>query len=500
MPGKILGIDTDGAYVTAVQLEGVLRGLKITGCASVAIEEAGGLNEAIEALSEKIDLKADTYISTIPGEEVSYRNLRIPFSDPKKIKQTIAFAIETIVPFPIEDLIVDFTIIEQAEQSEILAASVRRKYISEYLARLKGYGVDPDLLDIRGVPVALWLLRQAEIPDDGLVLDIDPKGGTMVLYLKRHISLIRNFPFDNGAVSWIGSNAPASEQGEGPDPENIESFFSVFCTIIHNTLHAFGYQSSRAVKPEKVFITGIGSLYRNTEDLLERFLNIPVERIDITDNAKIDMDEDIARIWNPAIMDSALALALRDTKKGMGFNFRKDEFEVEKNYFRLKRATISVGVFLLVILSLLIANLGVDYYFLKKRYRALDSQIKETFMQTLPNVKTIVDPVQQMRIKINEMQKSTPSLPGINADHQALDLLRDISLKIPESLDMKMTMMSIDPEIVQMKGETDTFNTVDIIKKGLESSEHFNTVTISSANLNRSGKRVEFEIRMQRAK
>jgi Tfp pilus assembly PilM family ATPase len=500
MPGKILGIDTDGASVTVVQLERVLRGLKITGCVSISIEEAGGLDAAIEALGEKIDLKADTYISTIPGEKVSYRNLRIPFSDPKKIKQTIAFAIETIVPFPIEDLIVDFTVIEQAEQSEILAASVKRAYIAEYLTRLKGHGVDPDILDIRGVPIALWLLRQTEIPDDGLVLDIGPKGATLVLYLKRHINLIRYFPFDYGAVSWIGSDAATGEHGEGADTENIAPFFSMFCTIVHNTLHAFGYQNKKTVMPEKVFITGIGSLHRNTKDLLERFLDVPVERIDIANHAKIDMDEDIARTWDPAVMDSALALALRDTKKGMGFNFRKDEFEVEKNYFRIKRATISVGIFLLVILSLLIANLGVDYYFLKKRYSALDSQIREMFMQTLPDVKTIVDPVQQMKIKINEMQQSTPSLPGFNAEHQVLDLLRDISLKIPESLDMKMTMISVDPEIVQMKGETDTFNTVDIIKKGLESSAHFNTVTISSANLNRSGKRVDFEIRVQRAR
>jgi tRNA threonylcarbamoyladenosine modification (KEOPS) complex Pcc1 subunit len=60
--------------------------------------------------------------------------------------------------------------------------------------------------------------------------------------------------------------------------------------------------------------------------------------------------------------------------------------------------------------------------------------------------------------------------------------------------------MVVDPEAVKIKGETDTFNTVDIIKKALEPSEYFSSVTISSANLDRSGERVQFEIKLQRAR
>jgi hypothetical protein len=252
--------------------------------------------------------------------------------------------------------------------------------------------------------------------------------------------------------------------------------------------------------PEKVFVTGSGSLYPDTESLLERFLDIPVERIDVIKDKRVHMGEDVALLWNPGIMDNALALALRDNKQGLGFNFRRDEFEIRKRYFRLKKEIQKAAVFLLVILSLLTADLGVDYYFLKKRYRMLDKQITGIFRQTLPDVKRIVDPVHQMRVKINEIKKSALSLPGISGNRKVLDLLRDISLRVPGSLDVKVTRMVVDPEGVQIKGETDTFNTVDIIKKGLEPSEYFSAVTISSANLDRSGERVKFEIKLQRAK
>ena len=39
---------------------------------------------------------------------------------------------------------------------------------------------------------------------------------------------------------------------------------------------------------------------------------------------------------------------------------------------------------------------------------------------------------------------------------------------------------------------------VDAIKKGLEPSSHFDAVTISSANLDRTGNRVKFEMKLQR--
>jgi hypothetical protein len=424
----------------------------------------------------------------------------MPFTDTKKIRHTIAFELETMVPFPIEDLIVDFTIIDRSDQSEILAVSVRRRYISEYLTHLQSHGIDPDILDVRGVPMVLWLLRQEGIPDNGLLLEIGLKINTMVLYLNRRIGLIRTLPFSDDLIAQTMSSAPTGNHGGTQAAERVESCLSIFCTDIQNTLHTYGCQSNREVMPEKVFVTGSGSLYPDTESLLERFLDIPVERIDVIKDKRVHMGEDVALLWNPGIMDNALALALRDNKQGLGFNFRRDEFEIRKRYFRLKKEIQKAAVFLLVILSLLTADLGVDYYFLKKRYRMLDKQITGIFRQTLPDVKRIVDPVHQMRVKINEIKKSALSLPGISGDRKVLDLLRDISLRVPGSLDVKVTRMVVDPEGVQIKGETDTFNTVDIIKKGLEPSEYFSAVTISSANLDRSGERVKFEIKLQRAK
>jgi general secretion pathway protein L len=491
MPEKILGLDISSDAVTGVQVKAGLKGHHVTACAHVMIEEAGGLGEALKALVEQVGPEADTCISSIPGEHVSYRNLRMPFRDNKKIRQTLAFELETMVPFPVEDLLVDFTVVDRSDQSEILAASVKRSYISEYLTQLQANGIDPAVLDIRGVPTVGWLLRQAGTPDDGLLLEIGLKRNTMILYLKRHIALVRTFSFSGSA---------AAHHPETGSAEQIESRLRWFCTEVQNTLHAVGSHTAKTVCPQKVFVTGSGALYQETEKLLNRFLDLPVERIDLAADPRIHMDESIARTWNPAPMDNALALAVRAAKHSLGFNFRRDGFEVKKQYFGHKEEIRKVAAFLLVMLCLLGLDLGVDYYSLKKRYNTLDRQITEVFRQTLPDVKRIVDPVHQMKVRINDIKKSALSLPGIGANGKVLDLLRDLSARVPESADVHVTRIVVDPDAVLIRGETDTFNTVDTIKKGLEPSAHFSAVTISSANLDRSGNRVQFEMKLERVR
>jgi general secretion pathway protein L len=199
-------------------------------------------------------------------------------------------------------------------------------------------------------------------------------------------------------------------------------------------------------------------------------------------------------------MDNALALALRDDGKAQGFDFRKGEFEVKKQYIGFKKELRTWSVFLIIILAFLAADLGTEYYFVKKQHRMLEQNIMEVFKQTFPEVTRIRRPVEEMQSKMKEIQASSISIPGMGSDQRVLDLLKDISERVPSALDVHVTSMVVDPETVRISGETDTFNTVDSLKNGLESSTYFSEVTISAANLDRSGKKVQFELKLQRAR
>ncbi len=499
MPKIILGLEIRDDAITAVRVKGDLKKYQVTGCDRVEIEGDKGFDNAMKSLLDRIGHDMDSCITAIPAEEASYRNLQMPFRDTKKIRQTLPFEIEQMLPFPIEDMVIDFTINNRSGHSEILAASVNKSFISEYLGILSSHGVDPDILDIRGVPVVSCLLRQEGTPENGIFIELNEKTATMALYLKRRVALIRTFALNGLSIPPTMAGMGNGTKTETRTPAQFKSNLLSLCTMVENTIHAFASQKDEAVRPERIFFAGAGALNPETEGLLGRFFDISAEHINLGRDKRVHMDKDISENWNPALMNGALALALRDSKHGQGFNFRKDEFEIKKQYSGLKKEIRRSVILFLVILSFVAVDLGVDYYFMEKRNRILDSKITEVFKQTFPEVKRIVDPLQQLKIKLNEAKKSAVSHPGMKGAGKVLDLLRDISQRVSGSLDVHMTRMVIDPDTVRISGYTDTFNTVDNIKSGLESSTFFSDATISSANLDRTGKRVKFEIKLQRA-
>jgi Tfp pilus assembly PilM family ATPase len=501
MAEGVLGLDIGGDYVAAVQITHGLKGHQVTAGDHVMIEEAGGIDEALKSLLEPLDLEGVTCAVSIPGEHVSYRNLQMPFKDKKKIRQTLVFELETMVPVPAEHLIVDFTMVDRSDQSEVLAASVKREDVAQYLARLKAHGVDPEVMDVGCVPTLSWLLNQEGIPDDGLLLDFGQRKNTMLLFFNRRLALIRAFPFEGNRVPGAGSNETESGFASTGTPRDIdESHLRSFCTQVQNTLHAFSSQTQNTVEPERVFVTGIAKTHADIEDTLSTLLELPVETIQVAEDPKITVDPNVAQEWNPVFMDNALALAVGEARPQLGFNFRREEFEVKRVYFGRVKGLGKIAAVLGAILLLVSVDLGIDYFSLRKQYRTLDQQITEIFKQTLPGVKRIVDPVAQMGAEINALKKTASSMPGIGTGTSVLDLLREFSVRVPESADVNVARIVVDPDAVQIKGDTDTFNTVDTIKKGLEPSSYFSDVTISSANLDRSGNRVQFEMKLGRAK
>lgn len=499
MPESILGINISSDSVTAVQATSRLKGYEVTACGHAVIHEEGGLDQGLKALAEQMGLDADVCVCALPGERVSYRNLRLPFKGAKKIRQTLAYELETIVPFPVEDLIIDFTTLEQGGQSEILAASLNRTWISEHLSQMQANGIDPAVLDISGVPTVCWLLTREETPDEGLLLDMGSNINTLIYFAARRIALIRTFPLHGPGSAGAVSDSETSNENPAEAGRETGSSLNAFCVDVQTTLHAFSSRGLQ-VNPGRIFLTGRGAALPGVETTIRRFFDIPVKRLNLSDDPRIQMAENTAERWDPALMDPALALVMRNGKHNLGFNFRRDEFEVRKRYFGHKKEIGKVAAFLMVILLLVGLDLGVEYYSLKKHYEQIDRQVVGVFKETFPGVTRIVDPVHQMQVKINEIRQAAAALPGVGAEGTVLDLLKDISFRVPDGADVHMTRIVIDPDMVLVKGETDTFNTVDAIKKGLEPSSFFKDVTISSANLERDGDRVTFEMKLQRAK
>ena len=80
-----------------------------------------------------------------------------------------------------------------------------------------------------------------------------------------------------------------------------------------------------------------------------------------------------------------------------------------------------------------------------------------------------------------------------------IPLLADISRRMPASLAFKVGRLSIDRDGVAMKGTTDTYNGVEMIKAALAASPQFKSVRIVTATADKGKKdgAIRFEVQMQ---
>ena len=77
-----------------------------------------------------------------------------------------------------------------------------------------------------------------------------------------------------------------------------------------------------------------------------------------------------------------------------------------------------------------------------------------------------------------------------------IDILNQISQSIPQRINTRLARLVITQESVLISGNTDTFNAVDEMKNRLEKINLFQNVTISSANMDKTGKRVRFKLKI----
>jgi general secretion pathway protein L len=490
MHGNMTGIEIGTDHIAAVQTGTGLKGRRIRACIRIPLQ-AGGMEEGLDILAATLDLKHDVCRVTIPEEMVSFRNVPMPFTDARKVRQALPFEVESMLPYPVEDLLIDFVTTTGVSGGGVLAASVRKTDLSGYLGLLQSKGIDPDVVEVRGAPLASWLLSQPGVPDNFLVLDVEEARHTLVLCLQREIALIRS------AVAVVSdrdipvSLAPGS--GESMDP-----FFMSLGAAVHRTVHAFTAGAGIEERPERLFFTGERVQAPLCADILNRLLGMPAEPIDVSRDKRLRIEGDMVGEWSGALMSGALSLALRNGRGDAGFNLRRDEFGLERRYAGIRKALPRAAVFLFLILSFVAADIIVDTYLLKRAYNALDREIVSIFRQTLPQVTRIIDPVQQLRVAVAELRQPSLSLSGATPESSILDLLQEISRRIPASVRVQVHRMVVDPETIRISGKTDTFNEVDRIKNGLSTSKRFGPVSITSANLDRTGSRVQFEITIER--
>ena len=320
-------------------------------------------------------------------------------------------------------------------------------------------------------------LRLADaLAEDCVLLDIRDSLAELIIVSRGGIVLIRSLQLD----------PKARENGRQ---------FEELGRLVRQTLLV-----SRIVDLEKKEFTlcliGDETEHAELAPQLSSQLGVKVRNYQLSDQRLIKIDSSAVRAYRFRQMDLVLALALKLKAKNGTFNFRKDEFKKRKSTPELRTIFLRAGVPLAVTIALIVFYFGYDYKKLRDRYEATRQQVVQVFNETLPEVTRVVNPVQQLQVRINEIRK-TYSGRESGTGHTVIALLTEISARIPTSYHVVVKRMVADSDVVRIKAVTKDFNTVDNVQKELEKSSYFQSVTISAANQSPKKEEVSFELKLE---
>ncbi|MBE0584909.1 MAG: PilN domain-containing protein, partial [Desulfofustis sp.] len=137
-----------------------------------------------------------------------------------------------------------------------------------------------------------------------------------------------------------------------------------------------------------------------------------------------------------------------------------------------------------------------DYQRMKQQRDDLTGRIVTQFQELVPGTQPGKEPVKEMQIKVNKLRETAAVDSNHDMSLTTVKLLADISERIPATIQVTLERFIYDRKTIRIKGLTDTFNSVDMMKKALEQSPYFAAVSIGSANIAPKEQGVRFELKL----
>lgn len=486
MSRKLLCIDIRDEAVTAIRISSGLKANRIESQCRIGFDQAPEDTEnhlfwAIGKMVEETGASGASCILSLPPGDVAYRNVKLPFRERKKISQLLPFELESGLPSPVEEYTIDFAIVNKAEFTDIIAASVRTETLDELTGILRHFGIKAGYITAAPVAEALWYARYGMAKSESfLFLNIDDTCATACLVFSGKLHLARTFRLPQ----------EQTEKRTERLKKEIRRITAAFETL---------YDDECRFGQVLLSCTGKGDSEepgRRIGQALYHALDVDVREVILAEDGgfkNLLYPEDDR--FEKRLFNSALGLAGVEIGGITPFNFSRDHFFLRKHLEENKTELSATGILFFIVFILILGNAIVHARFLDHRVRQLDAEIAEVFSTTLPDQSMGSDPVNQIEGEIERIRKQSVLAGDAAADIVNIDILNAISRSIPEEIDVLLTGMVRSDDHVTISGTIDGFNAVEEVKSRLETVAFFDTITISSANTDSSINRIRFRIR-----
>lgn len=479
MPQRILSLEIGDAEVKAAVVQTSFRDYKVAGFFREPLNGRAGeqIKQFVAAHAEP----GDTILSALPGDRVTWRTFFLPFRDQKRLSQTIPFELENTVPFGLDEVVVDYQVLQRdGAGSTVLAALVQRDDLEAHLKLLQDSGADPKVVGIGPLAALNVLSLVPDRPPTFAFLDFGARAVTVALYREHELVGLRTLARQPPAVE--GNGGEAAPDAEDPIAEVRWTLLALNGAALDDDLPCY--------------VAGDPALVDALERPLAAALGVSVRRLDRVALRTLAADV----VSQAPAFSSSLGLALREVSPNaaLGMNFRKGEFTFHRGQEELRRALRTVALLGVVVLVLTVLDMFVKYQQLRQQAAAIDAQIQKVFAATLPDLGRPANPKGVLQQETDALRERVDLVTDIVPVSTAtsIDILRAAAAAVPNNIRIDCEEWSMDPDAVRVRCNTETYTTVDDIKAGLEHSGVFSAVEVKDAKPDPKGG-IDFRMTMK---
>lgn len=335
----LVGLDIGSRSIKAAEVVKTNKGrrLKKFGVIDIAadaiqegeIKDPEAIAGSIRKLFKQAKFKEKNVATSIGGYSVIVKKINVQRMPEDQLQETIQFEAEQYIPFDINDVNLDFQILEQSEnnpnQMSVLLVAAKQDMINSYVDLIQMAGLHPSIIDVDAFSLQnIFELNYGIKTGNVALIDIGASKTSLNVIRGASSEFIRDIPLgcnqiNQQIISHLDCSYEESEKlkfGKHPDkisPEDLKGIVSAvvagWCTEIRRAFDFF-YSTYPDDQLSKIFLSGGGANIKEFHQLLADEASVEVETVDPFKNLLVNHRQLSASYLGQIAPQAAICLGL----------------------------------------------------------------------------------------------------------------------------------------------------------------------------------------------
>ena len=418
----VLGLEVTPRVVRGAFLRTTLRGSEMERYAEAPLPysaESESKEDLLAAAIAQVLAEGaqppDRIVASLSGEAASLRLIDLPAGVEKKAAEVLPGELSAVLPFDVEDAVVDYQIVgRDASTIQLMAVAAPRQTVADRLRELQSAGVDPRELAVGAAAFdGLGALLGEALEDKTvIVIDVGPKSTDFAVLTNGRCTFARTV---SGGMDLVESGRRADLGGA------LQRTFA-------------SYRAQRSETPSQILLSGETAPMESARQWLTEQLGVQCSVAQLPEAAGADEE------MRPKFTKAA-ALAARAISRGKQLDLRQGEFASQAAAGQIRKHLRLIAVcFTAVMLSFAVS--------LMARYRVASAEHAGLTAELAAVSNDLLVEEAHSALHARELLTAGPRIDDPLPRFDAYDILEAISESIPIDIqhDTRRLLIEIDDD------------------------------------------------------